>query len=208
MDYDNYGTKSEEHSALKYDYHLRSVLNDPEFRKEVQALNDKHEELALSSGEKYQNGLAKFPELYEKTASLEWSAISDKYHIDDLTISIYLHGYYYDEHWPVGGYVNLLESSTDSIILNLNASVTYKEYVALWKVVQKHKSNYGTNQRRRNPENTELIYAIYKARKKLTFRAIFGLYSSGNLPFFHGSSSQYKDEDSLERYYDKYKPAN
>jgi len=206
MDFDDVGPPYKDHIALRYDHHLYQVLSDQEFRKDVISLNDKHAELAASSEEVYRNGISKFPEAYNKEAIREWKEISDKYSITQQAIDIFLHGYYHVKDWPAGGYVDLMESSADSIILKLDPSITYKEYVALWKEVQSDKQVEKNTKRRRNPEYPGLIYAVFKARASLTFREIFELYTSGNLPLYHGSLSQFGDEDSLERYYNKYKP--
>jgi hypothetical protein len=61
--------------------------------------------------------------------------------------------------------------------------------------------------RKRSCEHPELVYAVFKARqKKMTFREIFDRYSNKELLLFSGNSNVFKSEDSLERYYRKYKP--
>lgn len=62
--------------------------------------------------------------------------------------------------------------------------------------------------RRRPPDDTRLVYAIHRARiKGLTFRNIFELYQEGGLPgYANMPTNNYSSEDSLERYYNKYKP--
>lgn len=61
--------------------------------------------------------------------------------------------------------------------------------------------------KRKPPENPGLIYAITRCRRKhMTFPHIFELYRTAQLPNYKGSSTQFTDALSLERYYDKYKP--
>ena len=63
-----------------------------------------------------------------------------------------------------------------------------------------------TTTKRKPPENPSLLYAVFKCRqRRMTFPAVFKLYSTGKLPGYKGSNGQYADADSLERYYNRYK---
>ena len=64
----------------------------------------------------------------------------------------------------------------------------------------------GDTTKRKPPQETSLLYAIFRARRKLTFTEIFKLYQDGRLPLYHGSTAQFKSPDSLEAYYHKYMP--
>jgi hypothetical protein len=93
-------------------------------------------------------------------------------------------------------------------VLTFDATITKSEFLECWKEFADFRDDFigKPNSKRKPPVNDTLIYAIFKARKKLTFAEIFELYSVGRLPLYKGSSDQFKSEDSLERYYDKYKP--
>lgn len=62
--------------------------------------------------------------------------------------------------------------------------------------------------RNRAADDTLLIYSIYRARKEgFKFSKIFNLYQHGRLSCYVGMpTNQFTSEDSLERYYNKYKP--
>lgn len=56
------------------------------------------------------------------------------------------------------------------------------------------------------PQNYKLVYAVFRARmKNKKFSEIYAMYEKGGLPLYNGARSL-KSEDSLERYYRKYKP--
>lgn len=99
-----------------------------------------------------------------------------------------------------------------TISIKFSEKVTKKEYDTAWEFIQWYKRErlglIPTKKRRRSPENTKLIYAIFKARQQeptMTFKKIFQLYQDGELPLYNGSRNL-TSEDKLERYYDRYKP--
>lgn len=59
-------------------------------------------------------------------------------------------------------------------------------------------------QRNKAPEYPDLIYALFKARKTLTWPKIYDLYKSITLPGFSGSNHLTKAE--LNNYYNTYRP--
>jgi len=93
-------------------------------------------------------------------------------------------------------------------VLTFDITITKAEFIEFWNEFAVFRDAFigKTNTKRKPPENHELIYAVFKAKKKLTFREIFELYTVGKLPFYKGSPNQYKSEESLERYYNKFKP--
>ena len=98
----------------------------------------------------------------------------------------------------------------DSIELAVNKKITKKEFISLWgriKTIQTNELRIKPN-KRKPPENSQLIYAVFKARKRqITFKKIFKMYQEGTLDYYSSkSSSQFKSEDLLERYYDRYRP--
>lgn len=98
-----------------------------------------------------------------------------------------------------------------TITLSLSDGVTKKEFDDIWKFLQWYREKrlfISRTTKRKPPENGQLIYAVFKARQKsppTTFREIFRQYQNKELPLYNGSRSL-KSEDSLERYYNKYKP--
>ena len=102
----------------------------------------------------------------------------------------------------------LPDSSTRQIIIKMDPTITKAEYLEAWTIVKGlQQSLYklpGT--KRKPPENTDLLYAVFKARKSHTFREIFEMYSTGTLKNYSGSTGQFKSEEALQRYYDRYKP--
>lgn len=115
-----------------------------------------------------------------------------------------------------------VDSEDDSLVLKIPRNITKEDYIAAWdelvyilrpveyedpfadeRVVIKEKSK-----RRRPPDDTKLVYAVHRARiKGLTFREIFENYQNGTLACYENMpTNNYSSEDSLERYYNKYKP--
>ena len=94
-------------------------------------------------------------------------------------------------------------------ILKFDFEITKSEFMEYWEMFARIRKTFvgELKVKRKPPENPELIYAIFKARKKHTFRRIFEMLSNGKLPSYSGSPNQFKSEDALERYYNKYKPA-
>ena len=79
----------------------------------------------------------------------------------------------------------------------------------LWVQIEKRQRelNSGKLKRNRTPENDELIYAIFKARKNgMTYEEIARDYNDSSLNGYSGGNSQYDSADDLGRYYRKYQP--
>lgn len=80
----------------------------------------------------------------------------------------------------------------------------------IWSLIQrkKHLMSEGKTTKRKPAENDTLLYAVFKARARgLKFSEIFKHYETGTLQGYSGGSSQFITAKSLERYYNKYKPA-
>lgn len=105
--------------------------------------------------------------------------------------------------------------------LSLKKSVTKAEYLKMWDyfvVWRNHVIKKPQRARKKPPENTQLLYAIFRARSNgLTFTQIYGLYSDDRLPLYEGvlgihNTNQkrqrlpFGDSESLARYYRKYRP--
>lgn len=200
------------------DWHIYFVYTDNEFIEEVEKINKKHRKWAEDSGEKHPSGIPKFPKSKKREANKDWKFICDKYAVSDSDITFFVQGGFgggwdkktmamNDVNAKVEENMGFVYEEDGRMIVELESYITYQRYHDLWKNVLEHKKKLLTKPRRRAPESPKLIYAVFKARKKgLSFPELFRLYSSGKLPYFRGSTNQFKDEESLERYYDKYKP--
>lgn len=98
----------------------------------------------------------------------------------------------------------------DGLILELNRFTRQKDLMRAWgQHKQLYKYYYGTSKpsKLKPPENYRLVYAIFRQRKKgKSFKRIFQLLESGQLPLYDKKSRQFGSEDSLARYYRKYAP--
>lgn len=105
-----------------------------------------------------------------------------------------------------------IETQGDEVIVAIPGSITRAEYLQAWSevedmLIREEVRQARNTSRRRSPENTQLIYAIFKARKRgKKFSEIFELYQTKQLDQYKKSSTQFSSSDSLERYYNKYKP--
>lgn len=191
----------------KEHWHVYWVINDPEFKKEAFAAND-------YSRAKYwkEKGIVK------RTAEHK---SEDQRIVDELRKKYCISQEALDKYWAFdqmrGDFDEPLissevDSGSDSIVVRFRSDITRDDYVASWNDIQRHLKLHGyktSNNRRKPPQETKLIYAIFKARQRgNTFNQIFWQYQQGNLPGYSGSSTQFISEDSLERYYRKYKPTS
>jgi hypothetical protein len=86
-------------------------------------------------------------------------------------------------------------------------TTTKAELLEEWEQFERYKKLLGqtTPTKRKPPENPSLLYTMFKARRRgETFGKIFEQYSTGKLPGYSGSTTQFTSEDSLERYYQRY----
>ena len=96
------------------------------------------------------------------------------------------------------------------IEIKARKDIVQQEFYELWKQVDSIKQNeLGLKPtKRKPPENPQLIYAIFKAKKSgLTRKQIFNKYKSGELDYYrHKPSIQFDNEYSLDDYYLNYQP--
>lgn len=118
-----------------------------------------------------------------------------------------------DEGRPNGNGIFEIYDEGLAVIMRFSKNITRREYDKGWDLLQWYKKNRlnleKNKSKRKDPEHTELLYAIHKARHQttpLTYKQIFKLYENGNLPRYSKKTKPFKDEESLERYYQKYKP--
>lgn len=175
------------------DWHRHYVYNDPEFIADMNAYKE----------------LEKLDSASPELAGLQQN-IATQYAITVAEINRYLLGeILYSEY----------QTSTASFRMNLEKgeftiqfgpSTSRAEVIEQWQKFEQMRVRLFPVRlsRRRVAEQPDLIYAIFKCRQRnLSFREIFTLYSTGAIPGYNGSISQYKDEDSLEKYYQANKPA-
>ena len=174
------------------DWHIYFVYNDPEFVSQVKKLR----RLKIQSPTKER--------LFVKLATEFAIAPYDVFYFYTKQI-IYL-----DKN--ITRKANLtFNSDTGKFLVEFDYDISREEFLELWKEFSYTRKNIGFRgkvSKRKPPESPELIYAIFKARKDKTFKEIFELYEKGKLEGFAGSAKQYKDEESLERYYGKFKPGS
>lgn len=105
---------------------------------------------------------------------------------------------------------SVVDTENKEIALRFNASVTYEEYINAWKDVARHLRLHGLGRKtkRKLPEDSDLVFAIFMARKHgESFKKIFDLYQKGLLPdYIDKPRNQFASEDALERYYNTHKP--
>lgn len=177
-----------------FEWHVYYVYNDPEFKESC-------EELARL---KYPD--PKFVKLRDK--------ISEKFCINPFFVNRYLNGgsadpelWSWDRKAPSFAWIKGHGDGCYYFIeLTMHAHVKREDFIDMWKSVAKEKKKLGYSLRKKPPENPSLIYAIFKSRESNSFKEIYHLYSSGSLPNYTGSTGQYIDQESLERYYNKYRP--
>ena len=73
-----------------------------------------------------------------------------------------------------------LAADDGPIFIELQPFATQKDFLKLWKQVEAVKKNPGGRLRMKPPRNTQLIYAVFKARKAYTFPEISEFYKTHN----------------------------
>lgn len=179
--------------------HLFNVYKDPEFIRKVK-------------------NLPPIPAALERAAKgLGWRKpyedLAHEFHIKYIQVYLYKgHGM---NALLVGA--NLLpkgiarHNSEERLIeLKLMENITQEDFYELWQEVDRIKREdiRLIPTRRRPPDDTDLIYAIFKARKKgLTFKQVFQHYQDGSLEYYLDKPrNQFASEDALQAYFYKYRP--
>lgn len=118
----------------------------------------------------------------------------------------------YIEYKLTGLDVRLLDRPTvarrgDNITITLNARTTKDDLIAVWPEVDDMKKQIPNSVRKwKEPENAQLLYAIYKCRRNGdTFQQVFTKYEQGMLPSWAGKPTQFKDQETMERNYRRHK---
>lgn len=174
------------------DWHLHHVYNDSDFNDDIDALK-----ALLKAGAADQE----IQSLKEQVASSFAITVGD--------IDLFM----------LGGIIPLahqertatmsVDLNTGEFVLRFQPNTTRAELLETWNEFEKFRNSTSSPaaSKRKPPESPSLIYAIFRARQRNnTFREIYALYTSGQLPGYTGSREQFNSEDSLERYYNKFKP--
>lgn len=168
------------------EWHIQSVYTDPEF------IEDVMKNLPIEKHPSANTILAKKYSI--RPYDVHYFRMSQILHLPQV---------------PYSKYQLIPDPNSGKLQLTLDPLISKAEYLEAWEMISSlQKALYKMKpSKRKPPENPSLIYAVYKARKSLTFPEIFYLYENGALPMYSGSKSQFSTVEALERYYDKYKPA-
>jgi hypothetical protein len=187
------------------EWHVYHVYNDPEFIEATQKLNEHFLDKVDAAHDKP----AGFTPHEEATiAKLAADYAISPYDIEQYQTGLFLQGIlntdqsYYDVSY---------DATQDKIYIGISPDFRKADMDKLWGVVEELRVNIGrsaNSARRRPPLNHALLYAVFKARQQgKTYRQIYDLYDEGKLPYYIGKwARQFSSEESLERYYRKYRP--
>jgi hypothetical protein len=186
-------------------WHYYWVLHDPEFRREAYNVSDyerskywKTQGINIRGAEQIAEDEKLVVKLLEKYAVPR--EIFDRSLAGDLKRSSFE---------PVVSTV--VDEANNVIEVRFRADITKNDYIEGWDDVYSHLKLHGlknTKSRSRSPDETQLIYAIFKARLLgMTYRKIFELYKSASLPYYESEATGYfLTQEDMERYYQKYRP--
>lgn len=183
------------------DEHYSRVYNDTDFKNDLAELRNQHNDNIATAT--------------DTTARLRhFEPLANKWHITpDEVDSAYEGGE------PDGSLLHGLNEpamivdvdafkTQDRITVDLDlVNLKKSDLDDLWKMIALAKASRSIPlTRNRHPENTDLIYSVFKARMRgETFPTIFRQYEDGTLIGYKDKSSgQFKSSDSLGRYYRKY----
>jgi hypothetical protein len=185
------------------EWHIYHVFSDPDFKKEINSLSER-----IASKEQYQ-----------KIAAQYLIPTSEVYSYHSLAISRIVKDSPTPQDRP---YSFTYDDEKHKYLIELEDSINKVSFEEIWSHIESMRlvvtttvnmdritrvtRSSKTTKKEKPPQETDLIYAIFKARKQNTFTWIFDKYREGSLPLYKGSTTQFKSSDSLERYYDKYKP--
>lgn len=181
-------TKSDKYPKRDFktskDWHIYHVYNDPEFILDFEAIDINSDD---TSSIKHKWGLNNY----------------DLYYFDMRSVL------FLNKNIERKGSMSY-DINTRKFNLEFDPSISEAEFKDIWDefAVIRDKMVGKPTTKRKPPENHELIYAIFKAKRHFTFPEIYRMYSDGTLPEYKGSTPDYMNEDKLEDYYRKYKPDN
>ncbi len=203
----------------KYTLHVYQVFKDLDFQKDVKALRKSLEQL-------YYKDISLITSYNDDHLLMDDKRLiknlADKYCIDLMDLGIYADGLFdngmlFGNHESMyGGLSYEYVDSTHYFCYKIGPKTTLEQIVKDWPLIREMRQlvyelyvgkPIKIKTKSKSPQNPELIYAIFKARSKnIKFSEIFKTYQNGKLYEGQQNSNQFNSEDSLERYYRKYKP--
>lgn len=195
-------------SNSRYKLHVYHVFNDPDFQRGVEKLRKIIEDayykditFNLTADHLYEGDketLKEFAERWCITPSDLWT------YADGL----YDAGYSYGSNPEEAD--GLIQSGYHGLCYRIGPYTTIEQIVNSWGYIKAVREDYygKKDTKKKAPVNHLMVFVIFKLRQKdgLTFTEIFRKYQDGDLVGYNGSTTQYKSKDSLERYYNKYRP--
>lgn len=180
------------------EWHIYHVFNDPEFI-------EQYDKIFLNSKAKKQRELADIKEAHIKELANKFSV-----EVEDIVVYSGVPSRYGGGISRSGGWVQY-DVKTDSFLYKVSPDITKEEIVSLWNRQQEQMATKGFSRaKRKAPKHHLLLYAVFKLRNiqpPMTFKKIYSHYAEGTLPnYIDGSNDVFTSEDSLERYYDRFKP--
>lgn len=159
--------------------HHLLVMNDPEFLKDMEA-GLSHEELKKLYG----------------------------FGPEDTLMSIESYKLFKKGFVPfTGGWMKQDETTGEFTIL-LKSDIKKHQMEELWHYMQRRRqiNNFTEQSKVKAPEDSELLYAIFKARARgSTFPQIFDMYRTGELPSYENKpTNKFATEFDIKKYYSKY----
>lgn len=197
-------------SLSPHDLHVIRVYQDAEFTDDLVQLEKKYDDdikLTISkTGSTRSNEVLSFFEQLAKDWRISNTEVALAYMGGDFNGASLAR--LPDEQPILVDWNSLLFDKRFTVEFNLE-KVNKSHLEELWAQIEKRQRelNGGKLKRNRTPENDELIYAIFKARKSgMTYEEIARDYNDGSLTGYRGGNSQYDSADDLGRYYRKYQP--
>ena len=185
------------------DWYLYWVYEDRDFQAELEAYNDFYSSKAnreLSEVEKNQGEAMRAAMLHNYDLTVdEFDYIQTGMHTQ------------YPLDFP---YSIVKRHKNGDLVIRVPGNIKRVDYLEAWEDLEDFlrvsplKSGENKKTRRRAADDTRLLYAISKARKRgLTFAQIFAEYQDGSLPAYeNGPRNQLASEDYLELYYQLHEP--
>ena len=151
---------------------------------------------------------AKSLKLYSPTS--EMKKLGDDYSISIADVSFYLLSSLLPMKYHSEAKSKIeMDLKNKKFILKFDADVQISELKKKLREFDKMRRTLGIlpdKSKKKPPEKTDLLYAIFKARRKgLTFGRIFKMYQNQELDGYTKIPT-YKSEESLEKFYNRHRP--
>jgi hypothetical protein len=192
-------------SKSKYMMHVFYVYNDTDFQMQLETLRSKLES-------EYYVDVSMNPDhghLSDSNKS-DIDRICDYFVISIKDFWIYADNFYFlGSQFGDNKARSMIFVKDGALYIKIGADTTMKDIVAQSDLIKIYQQEcYGAkNKRQRSINYDDLVYAVFKARKTMTFKQIYQAYEIGNLNGLDKKlGNLFKSEEDLERYYNKYRP--